>query len=125
VAIVWDSPSVEAAQLVVEGAAEPAADGGGPGREQVGRLKGDLLELVVEAHAAQHGGAVGGQDLDVADRKLGCIEHDLVGGLMDDGVDPHRAREGGGGHIRLDLNVVGLRFDRARQAERLRPGRDG
>ena len=35
------------------------------------------------------------------------------------------AREGGGRHVRLDLDVVRLGFDRPRQAERLRAGRAG
>ena len=51
-------------------------------------MERDLLELVVEAHAAADADAVGREDLDVADRQLGRIEHDRFGCLMDDGVDP-------------------------------------
>ncbi len=117
--------TVEASQLVVERAAEPAADGAGTGRNQVGRLKGDLLELVVEAHAAQDGDTIGGQHLDVADRQLGRVEHDLVGRRVDDGVDPNGAGERGGGDVRLEFDGVGIGLDRSRQTERLRAGRDG
>ena len=60
-----------------------------------------------------------------ADRQLGRVEHDLVGCLVDDGVDPNGAREGGGGDGGLQFDVVGLRLDRPWQTERPRAGRDG
>ena len=60
----------------------------GPGGSRSAGWKVTCSRSSLKTHAAGHGGAVGRQDLDVADGQLGRIEHDLFGRLVDDGVDP-------------------------------------
>ncbi len=108
---------VEPPQLVVEGPGETAAQGAWT-RGQLGRRpEDDPLELVVEGHRARNEGTVGRQDLDIAHGELGGVEHDVLDRLVDDGVDRHRAREGGGSDIGFDLDAVHLGLDGAGQAK--------
>ncbi len=70
--------AVEAAQLVVEGAAEPAADGAGPGGSRSAGWKVTCSSSSSKRTLHRTVIAVGRQDLDVADRQLGRVEHDLA-----------------------------------------------
>jgi hypothetical protein len=70
-------------------------------------------------HGAGQHVAVGGPYLDVAHDKLSRVHHHHVDRFVDHGIDRERSGERGRGHVGLDLEVIGLRLDRAGQAIRL------
>ena len=92
--------AVEAAQLVVEGPGEAAAQRARTRAPARAGAEDHLLELVVEGHGARHDGAVAVRTSTSLTASSAALSTISLHRLVDLDVDGHRAREGGRRDVR-------------------------
>ena len=103
--------TVEAPQLVVEDSAELGVQGGGPGRHSPLQGQSDPLGLHVVGDLRFAARACAVRDPRGCDVELSGVQDDRVRGLPNVERDLDVAREGGGGEVRGEGDVVAPRHD--------------